>query len=409
MEQREMIAILEQVLDTRLNESAIGNIIDNRLKGLLEPIRKDQVILGEVPQDLANPNKITISQYLGDVRRAFAQGREGGLKWMKPEQMIKTLADPTMKDMYGPATSTTHGGYLIPTEESRELLNVATELFSVVPGLCRSVPMRTNQITFPTMTAGLTAYWIPEAGSTTTLGVTPDGTHQATGEKIRSDLTLGQMTVTAFVCAVMVVVSNQLLDDSDPQIDQILRSLFAETLGDAWDAACLTGTGAATNPISGLDTLVTTNLLAAGAQFDYDDIVDLLFAVLDNDSKCYPHIIGTTRAEKVLMKVKDNNAQYVYKKPSEAMGIPEIWGHPFHRDGNVSNVLGANANMTRLYAGDFGKHAYAGRRMGVTVATNPFGEPYFSFNQTAFRAEFRVGFTVDAQTYFSVMEGVPTT
>ena len=45
---------------------------------------------------------------------------------------------------------------------------------------------------------------------------------------------------------------------------------------------------------------------------------------------------------------------------------------------------------------------------GLIIKTNPWAEPFFSYNQTAFLAEFRVGFTVDAEKYFSKMDGVPT-
>lgn len=413
MEIKEIEKIIQDTVGASLSKEALGAIIDEKLKGYLKPLGTKDVIIGAAPED--KQPKCTFSQFLGDVRRLSANPAappEQVMKFLKKDQLIRADSNvnlehlnPVLRDLYG---STTHGGYLVPTEESRELINIAAETFSVVPGLCRRVPMRTHQITFPTLTSGLTAYWIPEAGSTTTLGVTPDGTHQATGEKIRSNLAVGQMTLNAYVCAVLVVVSNQLLDDSDPAIDTILRQLFAETLGDAWDTACLRGTGAALDPISGLDTLIATNALAAGAVFDYDDIVDLIFACLEHDSKCYPSIVGHIKAEKMLMKVKDNNAQYIYKKPSEALGIPEVWGHPYRRDGNVSTVLGAGANETKLYAGDFGRHGYAGTRMGLIIKTNPYGEPYFSFNQTAFLAEFRVGFQVDSEAFFASLSGVPT-
>jgi len=411
MEQKEIIQVVENAVGAALNEDTIGAFVDKKLEAALKPLDKKDVIVGDVPEEL-HPKEVTFSQFLGDLRRAAMGGRGEPLKWMDPEKMIKADSgiDPERipvdirKDLYEGTTTT--GGYLVPTEESRTLLNVAAENFSVVPGLCRPVPMRTHQITFPTLASGLTAYWIPEA--TTTLGVTVDGTGQSAGEKILSNIVLGQMSLTAFVCAVKVVVSNQLLDDSDPQVDQILRALFSETLGDAWDTACLQGAGTALDPITGLNSLITTNALVAGAQFDFDDIIDLIFAILDNDSKSYPSIIGNTKAEKVLMKVKDNDKQYIYKKPREKLGIPDVWGHPYQRDGNVPNNLGTETDETRLYAGDFGRHGYAGRRMGLIIKTNPFGEPYFSYNQTAFLAEFRVGFNTDAEKYFAKMDGVPT-
>lgn len=416
MEKQEMIALMEEVVGANFNEETIGAVLDEKLEKYLLPIKRADVLIGEQVQKKETEKPITFSQFLADVRRACGGYREqvgGELKHLKKENMIFRKSDLSTdglpgrikKDLYEGTGSA--GGYLVPTEEERRLIDVATEQFSVVPGLCTQVPMRTHQITFPTLTSGLTAYWIPEA--TSTLGDLPDGTGQSSGEKILSDITLGQMTITANVCAIKVVVSNQLLDDSDPAVDAVLGNLFSKTLGGAWDTADLQGTGAATDPITGLNSLITTNALAAGAVFNFDDLIDLLFGCLDNDTTCYPHMIGNTKAEKVLMKVKDTTGQYVYKKTREALGAPDVWGHPYHRDGNVPSTLGVAGNETRLYAGDFGRHGYSGVRAGITVMANPYAEPYFSFNQTAFRAEFRVGFTVDSEKYFSKLDGVPTT
>jgi len=416
MEQKEIIEIVEKVVGDAFNEESYKQYIEAALEKYLKPLDKKHVIIGELPPEMVKDKGVTLSQFLGDVRRAcggFSEQLGGGLKYLKPEQLILRKADfkagnlpgYIQKDLYEGTGSA--GGYLVPTEESRELINVASETFSVVPGLCRPVPMRTNQITFPTLTGGLTMYWIPEA--TTTLGKTPDGTYQAYGEKILSDITLDQMTIVAYVAAVKVVVSNQLLDDSDPGIDAILKALFAETLGDGWDTACLQGAGTALDPITGLNSLITTNALVAGAQFDWSDVLDLVFTPLHQDSKSQVQVIGNTYAELKLLKVKDNDGQFIYKGPRDDAAAPTIWGRPYHRDGNVPSNLGTETNETRLYSGDFKRHGYAGRRMGITVMANPYAEPYFSFNQTAFRAEFRVGFNVDAEKYFAKMDGVPTT
>ena len=415
MEKNEIIEAIEKAVGESFNEETYKKYIDDALEKHLTPLDRKHVIIGEIPQDQMADESVTFSQFLGDIRRACGGYRDqigGELKYLKAEQIIKRDAGYDMealpaamkKDLYEGTGSA--GGYLVPTEESRELINIAAENYSVVPGLCRQVPMRTNQITFPTLTGGLTAYWIPEA--TSTLGVTPDGTGQASGEKILSNITTDQLAITAYVCAVKVVVSNQLLDDSDPAIDAILRALFAEALGDAWDTACLQGAGSATDPITGLNSKISTNALVAGATFDWSDILDLVFKPLHQHSKSQVQILGNTYAELKLLKVKDNDGQFIYKGPRDDASTPSVWGRPYRRDGNVPSNLGVDGNETRLYSGDFRRHGYAGNRMGISIMTNPFAEPYFSYNQTAFRAEFRVGFNVDHEKYFAKMDGVPT-
>lgn len=394
METSEIIGIVEEAVGTALNEEKLGNVIDRSLEKHLEALPRSNVRT-DPPEGLQSD--VTFSQWLGDVRR-MAMGADP--RFVNTDTMVRIAT----KDLA--ETTDSAGGYLVPTEESRELLNLVNT-HSVMRALCREVPMQARQITFPTLASGLTAYWVPEA--TDTEGLTPDGTHQEDGEKPRSDIALGQMAITAHVCAAKVVVSNQLLEDSDPAIDAVLRGLFAETLGSALDVAILRGAGTATDPITGLANKITTNVLAAGANFDWDDVLGLIHAVYENSpgAQSVP-VVGHSKAEKVLMKLKDGDGQYLYKGPAAAGRVPSIWGEPFYRNGNVLTDLGAGNDETRLFAGDFARHAFVGNRSGLVIKTNPYSNPEFSFNQTAFIAEFRVGFNVSSEARFAMLTGVPT-
>jgi len=42
------------------------------------------------------------------------------------------------------------------------------------------------------------------------------------------------------------------------------------------------------------------------------------------------------------------------------------------------------------------------------VKTNPWAEPYFSYNQTAFLAEVRMGFNLSDEKRFASLSAVPT-
>ncbi len=387
MEDKDLIALIEKATGEALNEEKIKGLIDAGLAPYLKALDKKDVGTGD---DLADKGTkiVTLSQFLGDVRR---MGMNEG-----PAHVEKSLY-----------TTTTAGGYLVPTEESRELLDLMTTKWSVIPGLCRRVPMATKTITFPTATGGVTVYWVPETTADKDQTNPADFT-QSGGFKPPSSPTFGQKSLTAHTAAVKVVVSNQLLDDSDPSVSAFLMSLFAEALGEALDIACLRGTAAATDPISGLDALITTNILAAGADFTFDDILDLIGAVQDSyNSPLGVDILGNLKAERTMMKLKDGDGQYIYKPPTQAAGVPTIWGEPFRRDANIVSTYGASANETRLYAGRFAQDALLGIRQGVTIKTNPWAEPYFSHNQTAFLAEFRQGFTLTTEARFAMLTGVP--
>ena len=407
MKENELITILEKATGASLNEQKLGDIIDRRLKDhLLQVDRTEVAVGGEHP---AAGGQVGFSKFLGDVRRiGMGQAPEHApaSKMVRAESGIRVenLPPHIAKDLREGAT--TAGGYLVPGDESRELLDLVNH-HSAIRSLCREVPMRTNQITFPTITGGLTAYWVPEATSTTSY--TLDGSSQADGEKPRSEPTFGQMSLSAHVLAVKVVVSNQLLDDSEPQVSQVLMNLFAETIGQYFDIACLRGAGTATDPITGLVSLITSSVLAAGPSFGFDDLADLIYAVIDN-SPGAPEVpvIGHSKAEKAITKIKDNEDNYIFRKPSEGKGRPTVWGEPFVRDNNVLTNLGDGGDKTRLFAGDFSRAAFVGNRMDLVIKTNPFAEPYFSYNQTAFLAEVRIGFALSDESRFAVLTGVPT-
>ena len=407
MTDKQLISLLEEATGRQLDEGQLTGLIDERIKNLLAAAAPRSLSLGQAP---AGP-RVGLSRYLGDVRRL---GMGQAPDHLPADQVVRTvepLAKPVSasgaKDLREGLSSA--GGYLVPAEQAGEVLELVNH-YSAVKELCRQVPMRSHQITFPTISGGVSAYWVPEASDTATYGL---GDGQAHGEKPRSDATFGQMAINAHVLAVKVVVSNQLLDDSDPGVDQALMNLFAETIGQAFDVACLRGAGTATDPVTGLANLVTTNALAAGDSFDFSDVADLIFAVYENA----PHaaevpIIGHAKAEKVLMKLTDSGGDYIYRQPgqprAEGETRPLIWGEPFVRDPNVATNLGSGNDETRLLAGDFAGSAFVGVRSGMVVKTNPWAEPYFSYNQTAFLAEVRMGFSVSDQKRFAILSGVPT-
>jgi|GEM_PF-1194378 len=407
MEIKDIISLVEQALDKKFNEDTIGKIIDDKLKAHLAPLNKSQVIVGDVTVD-KGPG-VTFSQWLGDLVRVskgapalFTKNTESafikGVTGINPKYLA-ALAPEARKSLYEATDSA--GGYLVPTEEARILLDLTTN-WAVIEGLCQAVPMRTNQITFPTLTSGLTAYWIPEAQ-------TAIPSTQATGAKVESSPTFAAMTITTHVLAILVYVSNQLLDDSDPSIDQVLYNIFGKTLGKYFDIACLGGTGAATDPVYGLDSLVTTNLLTTGALADFDDIVDLIYSCLDNTDggTTTIDILGHTKAERVLLKVKDNDGQYVYKRPLDPKGVGSLWGEPWRRDNNITTTSGTNSDKTKVYAGDFANYGYVGSRNQIVIKANPWGDG-FPTNQTIFLAEFRKGFQISKESVFSILSGFPT-
>ena len=401
MDGNQILKVLEEATGLALDEKALEAMVDKKLKSLLEAVPARKVLLGESPAQA-----VGFSRYLGDIRRV---GMGQGPRYLSEGELV-SVSSPELavvKDLREGAGSA--GGYLVPQEQADEVLKLV-DRYSPLKALCRQVPMASAQITFPTVGGGLAAYWVPEASATE--GLSPDGSHQADGEVPRSEPTFGQLPITAHVLAVKVVVSNQLLDDSDPGVDRVLMELFAETIAQALDIACLRGGGTTTDPITGLAGLITTNALSVDGSFDFDDVAELIFSVYEHA----PHapqvpVLAHPKAEKQLMKLKDADGNYIYRHPGQASdgdNRPRIWGEPLVREPNILTNLGTDSNLTRLFAGDFATSGFIGIRQGLVIRTNPWAEPYFSFNQTAFLALVRVGFAVSDEKRFAKLEGVPT-
>jgi len=406
MTDNELIALLEQATGLSLDEERLKSLIDERLAGVLKAAHPRAISLGA---DLPGAG-LGFSRYLGDVRRlgmGQAPRHAAGGDLVRASKALTEMPAHKVKDLREGAT--TAGGYLVPGEQASEVLNLVNN-HSAVKGLCRQVPMSAHQITFPTVSGGLTAYWVPEAADSE--GVVPDGSGQAAGETPRSNATFGQLALTAHVLAVKVVVSNQLLDDSDPGVDKVLQTLFAETIGQAFDVAALRGAGTALDPITGLAGRISTNALSVGEEFAFDDVAGLIYAVYGHA----PHaaevpVLGHPKAEKLLMTMKDADDNFIFRRSAvgeEADNRPRVWGEPFVRDPNILVNLGDGSDETRLFAGDFAGGALVGVRSGLVVKTNPWAEPYFSYNQTAFLAEVRIGFAVSDEKRFAMLSGIVT-
>jgi HK97 family phage major capsid protein len=357
---------------------------------------------------------LSFQEFLVKVAQTSPVGNMRDLKsisFMKDRNTKMIDKMPVLKDLYEGENAA--GGYLVPTEQSDQLINLV-EVNSAIRPLCRKIPMTAKTITFPTLTTGLTGYWIPEAGSTATeISNTYDDTDQTYGMKIRSNLVFGQMTITNYTLAVLVVVSNQLLADSRPQVDGILRSLFAETIAYYEDLAFLRGGGITTagatyDPISGLITQIATNIFSCGAIFSFDDIADLLGGVEENSRGVQEiPILYHPKVKKVLRKIKDGDDRYLWAEAVTRDEVPTLWGEPLIREWNLRTNLGGGTE-SEMVAGDF-RNAYIGDREGISIDVNTQGYPFWQYNQTAFRVEKRVGFNVSTEARFAILNGVPTT
>jgi HK97 family phage major capsid protein len=238
--------------------------------------------------------------------------------------------------------------------------------------------------TVPVVSGGNTAYWIDENGL-----------------KTASDPTFEQMTLTAYKLVVKTLVSDELLADSNPAVDDVLMDLFALAIIRGEETAFLRGTGLAGDPITGIYNTAGISTLPYSGDLS-DDLADLIGAVEEDEGEVVS-VLHALREKRKLRKIKDDNGQYIYQQPG-VKGFPAtIWDANAYGDKYIPSNLGVGANESFAIAGDF-SYAYIGDRSGLVIDVSK--ERYFEYDQTCFRGVKRVGFRIADASKFARLTGI---
>lgn len=273
------------------------------------------------------------------------------------------------------------GGYLVRPQVERQIVQ-ARELDNVLRGLCSKLTVTTNSIQLDQLGLTTTAGWVAE------LAQKPEST----------GMTLATVTANVFTAAGLATISNQLLADSNPAVDQLVTADLAKRLVALEEAAFLSGSGTG-QPLGILNTpgIGATALTST-------TIVDLLDAILDaiadveTDHGAPSAILMHPRTWTRILKARDAQGAY-YIDPTGGPQDPRtglrgpvktLWGYPVVTTNRMPTNMGSGTNESRVIVGDF-REALILDRQGITVDES--SHVYFTTNQTVFRAEQRVGFT----------------
>ena len=354
----------------------------NAASGLSAPVSQDgKALYGEGKHS-----------YFADIKAAnkgFVEARQrltAGLEGLNAEG--KAMTEGTGSQ----------GGYLVQTQIERQILDVR-ELDNVLRDLCSKLNVTTTTIELDQITLGTTAGWVAE------LATKPEST----------SLTLATVTASVFTAAGLATISNQLLADSNPAVDQLVTRDLAKRLVALEETAFLAGTGTG----QPLGILNTPGVNTSTAHVASGDVVSgaggILDAVLDGiyqTQRDYGNpttILMHPRTWTAILKDKNANGVYVYGSPANATNsspdisqartvyqgpVRNLWGVPVVLSNRIPINLGAGTNESRIIVGDF-TEALILDRQGITVDESP--HVYFTSNQTVFRAEERVGFTAARQ------------
>lgn len=310
------------------------------------------------------------------------------------------------------------GAYLVPPQYVQEQFIPLLRSRSVVRA-ANPVVMQANSnvVYIPSQTGGATAYWVGENATITA-----------------SNLTVGQVAITIKKLAGLEYVSNELLADSNPSVDQLIRSDLAAVLSLAEDTAYLTSDGTANAPLGlpnlpGITSLTCASDSGNGGAIQAVDIFAMKRKMMQNnipnDGWAW---FASPRTWDEIAQLKDSQARYLLETltggniaqypaygtyptgpETNYLGsvVGRLLGWPMFVTNNIpeTQTQGSTATCSSLYLVRMPDVIIAERAGLELMATNVAGTS-FATDQTWIRAIMRVGFTVRHAPGVTITKGL---
>ena len=259
------------------------------------------------------------------------------------------------------------GGYLCPDEYERTLIQ-ALEEENKLRSLCKVIRTSSGDRKIPLVASHGTASWVDEEG------VIPE-----------SDDSFGQITLGAHKVASIIKVSDELLQDSVFDVESYIATEFARRVGDAEEAAFITGDGAG-KPIGMLHETngAATGVTAASATaITADELIDLVYS-LKAPYRKRAIFLFNDQTIKAIRKLKDGNGQFLWQ-PGLQMGQPNtLLGYRYETSTHMP-MIGASAKP--ILFGDLSSYWIADREGRSIKRLN---ELYATTGQVGFRVTQRL-------------------
>lgn len=275
----------------------------------------------------------------------------------------------------------TAGGYLVQVEQSNQVIELLRDTAKVLP-LCRQIPMNSDTMTVSKQTGGATAIWVGENSEIT-----------------ESQQTFGNITLVAKKLAAFVPVSNELIMDSDPSVDAIIREDISTVLALAIDKAILEGSGIGNEPLGLLNLGVTTTALNEVPT--YNDLVNVVSRVeVENVAEAPSWSwVFNPREKQNFRKIQDARGTgvgvgaYIFTEGGSnnamAGGIPrELLNYLYATTTQITPDTDDN-NETEIYFGQW-NDVIVGMRKTIEIRASDEAGAAFQNDQTFIRAIMRL-------------------
>jgi HK97 family phage major capsid protein len=294
-------------------------------------------------------------------------------KWLrKGRESMQAMTAPEQKALAESIDS--QGGYLVPPDFANEIITVAAQI-AEIRSVANVRPTGRDQVWISKLMQLPTVAWGQESVAITD-----------------QQLKVGMEQIAINVQTALVLVSNDLLEDTEADVFGELSSAFGLKIAESEDFAFSDGTGVLQPQgfFNQADLQAAAFVTSSAGLLKGDDLIQGLYKL----KKVYRRMATWAMASLIeagVRTLKDTNGQYLWQiNPYTAL-----------KDGAPSTILGRPVISTEGHAdvvatgkfpvavGDFSRGYYVRDRRGLTIQR--LNERYAEYRQTGFLVSRRVG------------------
>lgn len=313
-------------------------------------------------------------------------------EWDDKEEIAKALG----------GSSAAGGGFLVPVEYSSDIIELLRDAAVIMRAQPVVMPMQ-GTMEIPRLATGVSGSYI---GENANIG--------------KEEQTFGNVKLTAKKLASLVPISNDLIRNSSPQADTVVRDDMIAGLSVTMDSAMIRGVGTEYTPKGirywAASGNVTETNGTSSAQIE-SDFSDLHEALLGNNVRMLRAAwLMASRSWSHLYKLRDDNGNLVYpeiRDRSAPGGYGYLYGRPVFVTNHIPINLGGGGNETEIYLVDMAD-AVVGEETGIEISVSDVAayhdgsnvQAAFSRDQTVVRAIMRHDFAMRHDVAAAVKTGI---
>ena len=396
----------EDTEDDSIDEEAVKSLITESVKTSIEK-KVDEMSDGLVAKFMKGV-KTQRKDAVADEKVEITKGEMDTRLFMKSLFDGETAELKEHEGQRAKALDTTEtggkAGYLVPDELRAEILRIAETQYGLARREMLYLPFSGpgNSRTIPTLASTISVTWTDEKGA-----------------KSSSQPTFGLVTQTLKKLAVIIPMSEEILEDSAINLTTLIGQLVAEAISKEEDLQFFVGTGA---PWTGILENTDVNILTMGTgdtsflDVDANDLLDMQDATPSGamgGAKYYMH----RSIFNVLRKLKDDDGNPIFQKATESTPAM-IWDFPYELS-DAFPAKGDTAEDTAfILFGNLKQGAVFGDKQQIRVKlldqatiTDTDGETAINLaeqDMIGLRFVERVGYVVSLPTALTVLKTATT-